>query len=137
MRLSHTLVGVSTGVDYRFTPTVTAGVGMGFGRDVSDIGDTGTRSNGRSLSTALYASYHPDAVFVDGLLGYSRLDFDSKRHVSETDVYARGSRAGSRLCRADLRLRIPPAAESRLAVWPRADFKDASGELQRIGCGHV
>ncbi|EPD2329725.1 autotransporter domain-containing protein [Cronobacter sakazakii] len=97
MRLSHTLVGVSTGVDYRFTPTVTAGVGMGFGRDVSDIGDTGTRSNGRSLSTALYASYHPDAVFVDGLLGYSRLDFDSKRHVSETDVYARGSRAGSQV----------------------------------------
>lgn len=97
MRLSHTLVGVSTGVDYRFTPTVTAGVGIGFGRDVSDIGDTGTRSNGRSLSTALYASYHPDAVFVDGLLGYSRLDFDSKRDVSETDAFARGSRAGSQV----------------------------------------
>ncbi|EKY3200468.1 autotransporter domain-containing protein [Cronobacter turicensis] len=97
MRLSHTLVGVSTGVDYRFTPTVTAGVGIGFGRDVSDIGDTGTRSNGRSLSTALYASYHPDAVFVDGLLGYSRLDFDSKRDVSETNAFARGSRAGSQV----------------------------------------
>ncbi|ALB64952.1 FIG00553710: hypothetical protein [Cronobacter condimenti 1330] len=94
MRLSHTLVGISTGVDYRFTPGFTAGVGMGFGRDVSDIGDTGTRSNGRSLSSALYASYHPNAVFVDGLLGYSRLDFDSKRHVSETDTFARGSRAG-------------------------------------------
>ncbi|MDT3667141.1 autotransporter domain-containing protein [Cronobacter dublinensis] len=94
MRLSHTLVGVSTGVDYRFTPDVTAGVGLGFGRDVSDIGDTGTRSNGQSISTALYASYHPNAVFVDGLLGYSRLDFDSKRDVSETDAVARGSRGG-------------------------------------------
>ncbi|WNY85144.1 autotransporter domain-containing protein (plasmid) [Cronobacter dublinensis] len=94
MRLSHTLVGVSTGMDYRFTPDVTAGVGLGFGRDVSDIGDTGTRSNGQSMSTALYASYHPNAVFVDGLLGYSRLDFDSKRDVSETDAVARGSRGG-------------------------------------------
>ncbi|EOC0095167.1 autotransporter domain-containing protein [Cronobacter dublinensis] len=94
MRLSHTLVGVSTGVDYRFTPGFTAGVGLGFGRDVSDIGDTGTRSNGQSMSTALYASYHPNAVFVDGLLGYSRLDFDSKRDVSETDAVARGSRGG-------------------------------------------
>lgn len=94
MRLSHTLVGVSTGVDYRFTSDVTAGVGLGFGRDVSDIGDTGTRSNGQSMSTALYASYHPNAVFVDGLLGYSRLDFDSKRDVSETDAIARGSRGG-------------------------------------------
>ncbi|EOU9538896.1 autotransporter domain-containing protein [Cronobacter dublinensis] len=94
MRLSHTLVGVSTGMDYRFTPDVTAGVGLGFGRDVSDIGDTGTRSNGQSMSTALYASYHPNAVFVDGLLGYSRLDFDSKRDVSETDAVAHGSRGG-------------------------------------------
>ncbi|EOL8958900.1 autotransporter domain-containing protein, partial [Cronobacter dublinensis] len=94
MRLSHTLVGVSTGVDYRFTPGFTAGVGLGFGRDVSDIGDTGTRSNGQSMSTALYASYHPNGVFVDGLLGYSRLDFDSKRDVSETDAVARGSRGG-------------------------------------------
>ncbi|EPP0957260.1 autotransporter domain-containing protein [Cronobacter dublinensis] len=94
MRLSHTLVGVSTGMDYRFTPDVTAGVGLGFGRDVSDIGDTGTRSNGQSMSTALYASYHPNAVFFDGLLGYSRLDFDSKRDVSETDAVARGSRGG-------------------------------------------
>ncbi len=91
---SHTLVGITTGVDYRFTPAFTAGMGIGFGRDVSDIGDSGSRENGRSLSSAFYGSYHPNAFFIDGLLGYSRLDFDSKRRVSESNVFARGSRSG-------------------------------------------
>jgi len=91
---SHTLVGISTGADYQFTPEFTAGMGMGFGRDVSDIGDSGSRSNGRSVSSAFYGSYHPDNYFIDGLLGYSRLDYDSRRYVTEMDHYARGDRGG-------------------------------------------
>ena len=94
LSFSHTLVGITTGADYRFSPAFTAGMGIGFGRDVSEIGDSGSRENGRSLSSAFYGSYHPNAFFLDGLLGYSRLDFDSKRHVSETNVFARGSRSG-------------------------------------------
>lgn len=94
VRFSHTLVGITTGSDYRFTPSFTAGMGIGFGRDVSDVGDSGSRQNGRSISSALYGSWHPDAFFIDGLLGYSSLEFDSKRYVSESDAFARGSRAG-------------------------------------------
>lgn len=94
IRFSHTTVGVTTGADYRFTPAFTAGMGIGFGRDVSDIGDSGTRSNGRAFSTALYSSYHPGAFFVDGLLGHGLMDFDSRRTVSGTDAEARGSRSG-------------------------------------------
>ncbi|PKE29589.1 autotransporter domain-containing protein [Rahnella sp. AA] len=91
---SHTLVGISTGADYQFTPEFTAGMGIGFGRDVSDIGDSGSRSNGRSVSSAFYGSYHPDNYFIDGLLGYSRLDYDSRRYVTEMDHFARGDRGG-------------------------------------------
>jgi uncharacterized protein YhjY with autotransporter beta-barrel domain len=94
VRFSHTMVGITTGADYRFTPAFTAGMGMGFGRDVSDVGDSGSRDNGRSLSSAIYGSWHPDAFFIDGLLGYSSLEFDSKRYVSESDAFARGSRSG-------------------------------------------
>lgn len=94
VRFSHTLVGITTGSDYRFTPSFTAGMGIGFGRDVSDVGDSGSRENGRSISSALYGSWHPDAFFIDGLLGYSSLEFDSKRYVSESDAFARGSRSG-------------------------------------------
>jgi len=94
IRFSHTTVGITTGVDYRFTESFTGGLGIGFGRDVSDIGDEGSRSNGRAFSTALYGSYHPDAWFVDGLMGMSRLSFDSTRAVSGDSAWARGNRSG-------------------------------------------
>jgi len=94
VRFSHTTVGVTTGADYRFTGTFTGGAGIGFGRDVSDIGDNGTRSSGRSVSAALYGSYHPGSFFVDGLLGHGVMDFDSRRVVNSSDSVARGNRSG-------------------------------------------
>lgn len=94
VRFSHTTVGITTGVDYRFTESFTGGIGIGFGRDVSDIGDNGSRNNGQAFSTALYGSFHPDAWFIDGMMGFSRLSFDSKRAVSDASVMARGSRSG-------------------------------------------
>lgn len=96
--LGHTLVGVSGGVDYRFSPNFTAGIGFGYGRDTVDVGTNGTQSNGQAFSTALYGSYHPhNNVFVDGLLGYSALDFGSKRFVTPTSGFANGDRSGSQV----------------------------------------
>lgn len=97
VHFSHTTVGVSTGADYRFTSAVAAGLGIGFGRDVSDIGDSGTRTNGRAFSAALYGSYHPGTFFVDGLLGHGVMDFDSKRVITGTSSEARGSRSGRQI----------------------------------------
>lgn len=94
VRFSHTTVGVTTGADYRFNGSFTGGMGLGFGRDVSDVGDSSTRTNGRAISAALYGSYHPGPFFVDGLLGHGVLDFDSRRAVTGTDAVARGSRSG-------------------------------------------
>lgn len=94
VRFSHTTVGVTTGADYRFSGTFTGGAGIGFGRDVSDVGDNSTRTNGRALSAALYGSYHPGSFFVDGLLGHGTLSFDSRRAVTDSDAVARGSRSG-------------------------------------------
>lgn len=97
VRLSHTLVGVSAGADYRFLPALVAGLGFGYGRDVSDVGSSGTESNGEAFSAAFYGSYHPGPVFVDGLLGFGHLDFDSRRFVTETGGYANGARAGDQV----------------------------------------
>ncbi|MGJ0479243.1 autotransporter domain-containing protein [Pantoea agglomerans] len=94
IRFSHTTAGVTTGTDYRFTPALTAGMGIGFGRDVSEVGDSSSRTNGRAFSSALYGSYHPGAFFVDGLLGHGLMNFDSRRSVSDSDTVARGSRSG-------------------------------------------
>lgn len=97
IRFSHTTAGISTGGDYRITPALTAGMGMGFGRDVSDIGDNRSESSGRAFSTALYGSYHPGTFFVDGLLGQGQMSFDSRRHVKENAAEARGSRSGRQI----------------------------------------
>lgn len=94
LRLDHTTVGISVGADYRFTPELVAGVGLGMGHDVSDVGTAGTKSKGNAASMAAYASYHTGPVYVDSLLGYSQLNFDSRRYVTDTTGYADGSRSG-------------------------------------------
>ncbi|MFC5569283.1 putative Ig domain-containing protein [Lysobacter yangpyeongensis] len=88
--------GVSLGADYRLTPAFAFGGGLGYGRDVTDIGEDGTRSEGRARSLAAYASYHPgSAVYLDALLGYQWLSFDTRRHVEATDGRVHGDRDGS------------------------------------------
>ncbi|MFK7698670.1 autotransporter domain-containing protein [Pseudomonas caspiana] len=97
VKLDSTMVGISAGVDYRFFDTFTAGIGFGYGRDSSDIGSEGSHSKGESFSGALYGSFHPGGVFIDGLLGYSNLSFDSRRYVTDNGGYAKGSRDGNQL----------------------------------------
>jgi uncharacterized protein with beta-barrel porin domain len=96
-QLSHTLVGLSAGADYRFLPSFTGGLGLGYGRDTTDVDSSGTQSRGEAFSAAFYGSYHPGPVYVDGLLGYSHLNFDSQRYVSETGGDANGERAGDQI----------------------------------------
>jgi len=93
--LDSTLVGVSGGVDYRFSPKFVAGLGFGYGRDKTEIGDNGTESRGRAWSMAAYGSYKPAPnVFIDSLLGYGFMDFDSRRFVTANGNFATGSRGG-------------------------------------------
>ncbi|TXI48178.1 MAG: autotransporter domain-containing protein [Lysobacter sp.] len=88
--------GVSVGLDYRFSPRFAFGGGLGYGRDSSEVGDNGARSDGTSLTAALYGSFQPGgAFFLDGLFGYQRLDFDLRRTVALTGNRVRGSRDGS------------------------------------------
>lgn len=96
--LDHTLVGTTVGADYKFSSNVIAGIGLGYGRDVTEIGDSGTETKGQAFSAALYGSYRPmDRFFFDGLVGYSFLDFDSQRFVSDTGDIASGQRSGNQI----------------------------------------
>lgn len=98
INLNHTLVGVSAGVDYRFTPELTAGFGVGYGRDVTDAGSNGTESRAEAFSLVAYGSYRPmPGVFLDGLAGYSTMSFDSLRYITTTGEFATGSRSGDQL----------------------------------------
>ncbi len=96
--LDSTLVGVSAGVDYRFSDKFIGGFGVGFGRDRTDVGANGTENTGRAYSAALYGSYKPaDNFFIDGLIGASWLDFDSRRYITATGDFATGSRSGQQV----------------------------------------
>lgn len=93
--LDHTMVGVSGGIDYRFSQKFIAGFGVGFGRDRTDVGANGTQSTSHAYSAAVYGSYKPsDNFFIDGLVGGSWLDFDSRRYVTATGDFATGNRPG-------------------------------------------
>ncbi|ASV84168.1 outer membrane autotransporter barrel domain protein [Ochrobactrum quorumnocens] len=94
----HTGVGISGGIDYRFSPSFVGGLGFGYGRDVTDIGNHGTRNRASMLSVAAYGSYHPaQNIFLDGVIGHGWLQFDSSRYVTATGEMADGERDGRQI----------------------------------------
>ncbi|MBV4533714.1 autotransporter domain-containing protein [Pseudomonas sp. SWRI107] len=97
---SFTTFGLSAGVDYRLSPRTVVGVGFGYGNDRADIGEHDSRSDGDALGLAAYLSVNPlSQVYVDALLGYNRISFDSRRYVTEdpSNGYAKGSRDADQL----------------------------------------
>ncbi|NBF18390.1 autotransporter domain-containing protein, partial [Pseudomonas sp. Fl4BN2] len=96
---SFTTMGLSAGADYRLSPSVIAGIGIGYGNDRSDIGSNKTRSDADAIGIATYLSLNlAPQVFIDGLLGYNRISFDSRRYITgSTNDYARGSRDADQL----------------------------------------
>ena len=90
--------GVSVGLDYRVNDAFTIGGGVGYGRDDSDVGDNGSRSEGSAFTLAFYGSYSPgDVFFMDGLWGYQSLDYDLRRFVTTNGNFVNGSRSGKQL----------------------------------------
>jgi large repetitive protein len=87
--------GLSLGADYRVSQSFAFGAGFGYGRDDSDIGNNGSRSKADSYNLAFYGSYHPTpATYLDGLIGYQWMSFDSRRFVTDDGNYVNGSRDG-------------------------------------------
>ena len=87
--------GASAGMDFRVNPNLAIGVGIGYGRDDNEVGDSGSRVKGNATTLATYASYHPgERYYLDGLLGVQRLDFDLRRYVTPTDGLVYGQRDG-------------------------------------------
>lgn len=97
---SFTTYGLSAGLDYRLSPRTVVGLGIGYGNDRADIGEHDTRSEGDALGLAAYLSVNPvSEMYVDALLGYNRIRFDSRRYVTAdpSNGYAHGSRDADQL----------------------------------------
>lgn len=87
--------GISVGADRRLGDRLALGVGLGFARDRSDILGDGTNNRARGRSFAAYGTYHPSPrTYLDTVLGFGTLTFDSERWVTGFDDFARASRKG-------------------------------------------
>ncbi len=90
--------GISIGADRRFSDQLALGIGLGYARDRTDIGNDGTKSESRGSSIAVYGSYQPTTrTFVDGLIGYGVLRHDTERFVASANDFARAHREGDQL----------------------------------------
>ncbi len=119
--------GVTAGVDLRVMDKLIVGGAFGYGSDHTDIGSFGTRTDGRSLSGIVYASYQPfRSWFLDGMVGYGYLSFDNHRFVTLDSSSVAGARTGGSWFGS-----LGISTEIRLDPWKfmpylRAEFMTAS-----------
>jgi outer membrane autotransporter protein len=93
--LGFSTSGISFGFDRRLSDRSALGVGLGFARDKTDIGNDGSQSRANGSSIAVYGSYQPNRnTFIDGLIGFGSLKFETQRYVLAANDYARGNRDG-------------------------------------------
>ena len=98
MDSKFTTDGISVGADKRMDRKLTLGIGMGYARDKSSIGSDGTNSSATGNSVAGYASYMMDSGnFLDVLLGYGKVNFDTNRYVVAANDVARKTRTGDQI----------------------------------------
>lgn len=97
-KMSFTTNGISFGIDHAVQDNLTVGAGLGYARGKSDIGSNGSDSVSKGKSISFYGSYMPtEEWFVDGLLGYGTMDYESSRYVSSINAFAESKRDGKQL----------------------------------------
>ncbi len=90
--------GITFGADRRINDKLVVGLGLGYGRDKTNIGTDGSQNDGRGLSLAAYASYAPaPGSFIDGMLGIGSIEFDTRRYVVPINDFALGNRKGTQV----------------------------------------
>jgi len=97
-RLSFRSDGVSFGADRRFSDKFSAGIGLGYAQDNTDIGTDGTNSKTKGSTIAVYGSYQPtEHTFIDGVIGLGSINYLTNRFVPAADDFAHGDRSGNQM----------------------------------------
>jgi len=87
--------GITVGADRHINDKLALGIAVGHGRDRTNIGGDGSRSEGRSSTVSLYGSYRPSSrTYVDAAVGYGRLESDTRRYVGLVNDFAVVDRRG-------------------------------------------
>jgi outer membrane autotransporter protein len=77
--------GLTGGIDYRFTDNLVFGVALSYHDVDADFDDKPTVSGGSVDADGwggfLYGTWYSDRFYVDGLAGYAKTDYDTKRKI--------------------------------------------------------
>lgn len=124
--------GLTVGTDYRLSDAFVVGAGVGYGKDRSDVGQLGSRSDGQAYTLAVYGSYSPgQRLFVDMLVGHQLLDYTLRRHVTADGSFVHGRRDGQQWFGS-----LSVGADFGTAAWqltPYARLDASDGELDAYG----
>lgn len=83
--------GITGGVDYRFNDSLVAGVALSYTESTADMDENFGETEAEGYSLSIYGSYYLDNFYLDGLVSYGEIDYDSDRNI----IYgAAGSSAG-------------------------------------------
>jgi uncharacterized protein YhjY with autotransporter beta-barrel domain len=86
--------GISVGIDRRFGTRLVFGLAGGAGWGDSDFADARSNQDAEQRSLSAYGLWRGEHWYVDGLLGWGRLDFDLQRWSEVAAATATATREG-------------------------------------------
>ncbi|HEV2083091.1 MAG TPA: IPT/TIG domain-containing protein [Brevundimonas sp.] len=121
--------GLSVGADMSVSDQLDVGLGVGFGQEDTDVGSTGTRLEAETWVGVGYLTWRPDdRVFVDGILGYGSLSYDTRRRTPVDQSLVFGQREGEIVFAAVTGGIDHAAGPTRWSVYGRAEGMTADLE---------
>ena len=75
-------LGVTAGVDYRFTDELVAGVAFGYGNASATFDAKGGSQDSDSYSGSLYGSWYGRRSYVDGIVSIGTVSYDTVRNIN-------------------------------------------------------
>lgn len=74
---------VTGGLDYRFTDSFVAGIGLGLDGSTTNIDNRGGKLSADGYTLNFFASFFPgNSFYLDGILTFGRNDYDQKRNIN-------------------------------------------------------
>ncbi len=75
-------LGLTAGIDYRFTNKFIAGIALGYSNSESDLNANGGNIDSDGYSLTLYGTfYQSNDIYIDGLYSYGRNSYESERNI--------------------------------------------------------
>ena len=88
---NYTISGMSGGLDYRLSPEMLIGVGLGYSQDKAGVGGPGASGKVDAIQLAGYGGYVKGPWHLDGIFSYGFLRTDTKRFIDVGSIYQKAN----------------------------------------------